>query len=102
MPQGGLDLNLDPIVVLLTSQDTRRELDGDVRKLPQSPHCNMGQFMLFALNDMRISRVVLQESEIELGDYFTADAIPNSKLRFNQAPPSRLQRATARYNDGVL
>ena len=85
-----LDLDLDPIVVLLETTDARREFDLDVRQHLQPTEGYIGQLVLLALHDIGKARVMLQYSEIELGDDGAAGTIPDAELGFDQTPPGHL------------
>jgi hypothetical protein len=76
--------------VLLETTDTRREFDLDVRQRLQPTEGYIGQLVLLALHDIRIARVILQHSEIELGNDGAAGTIPDAELGFDQAPPGHL------------
>ena len=89
-PARRLDLDLDPIVVLLETTDARREFDLDVRQHLQPTEGYIGQLVLLALHDIRKARVILQHSEIEFGDDGAAGTIPDAELGFDQAPPGHL------------
>src|SRR3954452_16867762 len=85
-----LDLDLDPIVELLETTDARRELDLDVRQHLQPTEGYIGELVLLALHDIRKARVMLQYSEIELGNDGAAGTIPDAELGFDQTPPGHL------------
>src|SRR5580704_11569108 len=79
-----LDLGFDPVVELREIHDARREHHRGMSKAAKALDRHRGELVLLALHDEGVARVVLQDAEIELGDYFARSAIPDPEFWLDQ------------------
>ena len=72
--------------------DLMSEQHLDVRKFAQSIEDQLGGLELLALNDIGITRVVLEQRVIELRHQFAARPVPELEDRHHQSDPRHVLR----------
>src|SRR5215475_903245 len=85
-----LDRHIDAIVELLERGHAGAKIHAGMREAAQTLDRHIGELVLLALNDIGKARVVREQAEVELGDDLAGRAVPDAKLRLDQAAPDDL------------